>query len=192
MTMKEVMKLRKKGEKAMSKKLFSKVKPEKALSYFENAYKVLRKLPSTAETWNVQVDLLEKQADCEHLLGMDYRAAKRLEETARLLQVQWNDRPNAVAPMFVRSADIYKSGGHYFKACSAILGACQYLAKKDDKEKVENMVEKLALTCEEESFPQFRDVLDQSISLLIRMENFQKAREIMKRERDLFIMSKLK
>jgi len=187
-----VMKLRKKGENAMNKTLFSKVKPEKALSYFEDAYKVLRKLTSTAETWKVQIDLLGKLADCEHMLEMDFSAAKRLEEAARLLLLKEEERPNDIVPMLVRSADLYKSAGNYFNACSTIIRACRYLEEKKDTVNVENMVEKLANTCEENIFPQFRDLLDKAISILIRMENFQKARDIIIRERDLFAVDKLK
>jgi len=42
--MDEVTKLRNKGKKAMSGGFFSGRNPEKALTYFEEAYKVLRKL----------------------------------------------------------------------------------------------------------------------------------------------------
>jgi len=192
MSMDEVMNLMKKGENAMSKSLFSKVDPEKAIDHFEEAYKILRKLTSTAETSKVQIDLLGKLADCEHSLNMDFSAAKRLEESARLLQLQKEERSHEIVPMLVRSADLYNSAGNYFNACSVTLNACKYLEENDDKVNVENLVEKLAITCEEDPFPQFADILEKAISLLIRMENFEKAREIIKRERDLLQVDRLK
>jgi len=192
MSMDEVMKLKKKGENAMSKSLFSKVKPEKALGYFEEAYKVLRKLPSTTETCKVQIELLEKLADCEHILEMDFSAAKRLEEAARLLQHQQEEGPDEIVPMLMRSSELYNSAGNCFKACTVILHACKFLEEKRDKVNVHNLAETLAVTCEEESFPQFTDILEKTISLLIRMECFEKAREIIKRERDLLKVDRLK
>lgn len=176
----------------MSKRFFSKADPEKALNFFEEAYRVLRKLGSTKDTWKVQVDLLGKLADCEHLLEQDFNAAKRLGEAARLLQLQKEERPNDIVSMLVRSADLYNSAGSYFNACTVILNACKYLEEKDDKVNVEHLVEKLAISCEEDCFPQFTDILEKAISLLIRMENFEKAREIIKRERDLLKVDKLK
>jgi len=190
--MEEVIKLSNKGDKAMTNGFFSKVKPEKALSYFEDAYKTLRKLKSNNETRNVQIDLLEKLANCEHLLEMNYNAGKRLEEAARLVVLCDGERLRTAVPMLVRSADSYKTARNYFKACSVMVRACKLLEEQDDTEELANLVEKVVVTCEEESFPQFRDILDQTISLLVRMENFEKAREIVYRERALFTVNKLK
>jgi len=57
----------------------------------------------------VQIDLLEKLADCEHELDMNFNAGKRLEEAARLLELCEAERCSAVVDMLTRSADFIKS-----------------------------------------------------------------------------------
>lgn len=190
--MEEVIKLSNKGDKAMATGFFSKVKPEKALTYFEDAYKALRRLKSSTKTKNMQIDLLEKLAECEHLLEMNYNAGKRLEEAARLVLLCGEERSGTAVPILVRSANFYKTASNYFKACSVMIRACKQLEENEDTEELASLLEKVVVTCEQESFPQVRDILDQAISIHVRMENFEKAREIVYRQRNLLTINTLR
>jgi len=62
--------------------------------------------------------------------------------------------------------------------------ACKQLEEKEDFEGVMNMIEKLPVICAEYSFPQFRDLLDQS-KFPHSNGKLQKARDIIFRERPL-------
>jgi len=183
--MKDVIKLKKKGEKALKNGCMSRKDPEKALSYFEDANKLLRILEATKLTRSMQVELLEKEAECWTLLNSNFKAGRRLEEALKIVRQNEGMESSKAIAMCTRAADLFTEAGNRSKACDTILCASKSLLSEKVKCPVESLMElvnKLVLICEEEPFPSHRDFLDKIINLLAREEFFDKALDVLRRE----------
>jgi len=175
------------GDKAMKKSFFSSPKPDRAITHYEEAYKMLKRLGKTKELQTKQVECLQKQAVAQMYVDSYYKAGQCHEYAALILEKRDGEGSKTHTESLLSSADAYAEGNKAMKATQMYLKAAKLMT--DDPDALVKTVAKLVEVCEFCQHSTFSETMGPGFTLLVDADRLDEAIDLLHRENKLILAS---